>query len=180
METNLYIITITPMMKTLEALTGILDKAAAHAASRQLDWHPKGFMEGALVNGRLIFDQFPFIRQVQVACDNAKGGAARLAGVEVPKFEDNEQTIDELKTRVKKTLDFMATIKPEQVIGQESRRLVLPHHDGMDISAGEYATHQLMPNFYFHITTAYSILRSNGVLLGKADYMGVVPFKKLS
>ena len=180
METNLYTTTITPMMKTLTALTGILDKAAAHAATRQLDWHPKGMMEQSLIESHLIFDQFGFIRQVQVACDNAKGAAARLAGIEVPKFEDNEKTIDELKARVKKTLDFMATIKPEQVVGQENRRLVLPHHDGMDISAAEYATHQLMPNFYFHVTTAYSILRSNGVLLGKADYMGVVPFKKIS
>ena len=180
METNLYTTTITPMMKTLEAFQGILDKAAAYAKSKQLDWHPAGMMESALLNQHLIFDQFGFIRQVQVACDNAKGATARMAGIEVPKFEDNEKTIDELKARVEKTLDFMKTVKPEQIIGQEARRLVLPHHDGMDISAADYASMQLMPNFYFHITTAYSILRANGVPLGKGDFMGVVPFQKLA
>lgn len=179
-QVNLYTATIPPMVKTLEALSGILDKAAVHAASKQLAWHPAGMMEQALLGQHLIFDQFGLIRQVQVACDNAKGAAARLAGVDVPTMEDNEKTIDELKARIAKTLEFVRTIKPEQIVGQEDRRVVLPHHDGMDISAADYATMHLMPNFYFHVATAYSILRKEGVAIGKSDFMGAVPFQKLA
>jgi len=175
-ETNLYTTTIPPMVKTLKNLSMILDKLSAHAAARQLEWHPPGMQESNLLNDRLIFDQFPFVRQVQIACDSGKGGAARLAGVEAPKFEDNEKTVAELKQRIDKTLKFMATIKPGQVVGQEARRVSLPYWPGKEMSAFGYATEYLMPNFYFHVATAYSILRKNGVDLGKTDYIGSMPF----
>ncbi len=175
-ETNLYTVTIPPMMKTLKNLSGILDKLSAHAATKQLEWHPEGLQEDNLLGSRLISDQFPFVRQVQVACDNGKGGAARLAGVEAPKFEDNEKTVAALKTRIDKTLQFMETIKPEQVIGQEGRNVMLPYYPDKEMTAFGYATEYLLPNFYFHVATAYSILRKNGVDLGKTDYIGAMPF----
>jgi hypothetical protein len=175
-QTNLYNTTIPPMTKALKNLSSILDKLASHAAGKQLEWMPAGMQEDALLQSRLIADQFPFIRQVQVACDNGKGGAARLAGVDAPKFEDNEKTVAELKARIDKTIEFMATITADQVVGQEERKVSLPYWKDKEMTAFGYATEYLMPNFYFHVTTAYSILRKNGVDLGKADYMGTLPF----
>jgi len=173
-ETNLYTVTIPPMMKALGALSEILDKAAAYAESKKT---PKRTFEEALLNDRLIFDQFPFIAQVRIACDNAKGGAGRLAEVEIPAFEDNEKTVVELKARIEKTLAFLETIKPEQVIGKEAIEVSLPYWDGKHTTGFEYATEYLMPNFRFHVVTAYAILRKNGVPLGKDDYIGVLPLK---
>lgn len=149
----------------------------SHAASKQLDWHPPKMQENALLNSHLIADQFPFIRQVQVACDNAKGAAARLAEVEIPKFEDTEKTVAELKERISKTIAFVESIKPEQVVGKESIRIALPYWNGKYVSGFEYVTEYLIPNFYFHVATAYSILRANGVEIGKADYLGPLPLK---
>src|SRR5581483_10930297 len=111
----------------------ILDKLSSHAESKQLEWHPKGLHENSLLNDRLIFDQFSLLKQVQVACDNGKGGAARLAGVEAPVFEDNEKTVADLKERINKTIKFMESIKPEQVIGQETRRVSLPYFPGKEM-----------------------------------------------
>ena len=175
-ETNLYTITVPPMMKALGALSGLLDKLDAHAKNKQLEWHPAGMQEEALLNSRLISDQFPFVRQVQVACDNAKGGAARIAGIEPPKFEDTEKTVADLKARIDKTIEFLKTIKPEQIIGQEARKIVLPFWKDKEMTAFGYVTGYLIPNFYFHVATAYSILRTNGVQIGKADYIGPMPF----
>ncbi|HTR18841.1 MAG TPA: DUF1993 domain-containing protein [Candidatus Paceibacterota bacterium] len=177
-ETNLYTVTVPPMMKTLTALSGLLDKADAHAKAKQLEWHPEGMQEEALLNSRLISDQFPFIRQITIACDNAKNGIARIAGIEAPKFEDNEKTIAELKARIDKTIAYLKTIKPEQVIGQEGREVSLPFWEGKKADAFGYVTEYLIPNFYFHVTTAYSILRTNGVQIGKDDYIGGLPFKE--
>ena len=174
-ETNLYTTTVPPMMKTLKNLSGILDKLSAHASTKQLEWHPAGMQEDNLLQSRLVSDQFPFIKQIQVACDNGKGGAARLAGMEAPKMEDNEKTVEELKARIEKTIAFMETVKPAQIIGQEARKVKLPYWD-KEMTAFGYATEYLMPNFYFHVATAYSILRKNGVDLGKMDYIGSVPF----
>ena len=175
-ETNLYTVTIPPMMKALKNLSGILDKLSKHAAGKQLEWHPAGMQEDNLLQSRLISDQFPFIKQVQVACDNGKGGAARLAGIEALKLEDTEKTVADLKTRIDKTLEFMATIKPEQVVGQEERSVTLPYWPDKPMTAFGYATEYLLPNFYFHVATAYSVLRKNGVDLGKMDYLGTLPF----
>ena len=176
METNLYTVTIPPMRKTLDALSKIVDKAAGYAESKKT---PKRNFEEALLNDRLIFDQFPFINQVRIACDNAKGGAARLAEVEIPKFEDNEKTVEELKARIDKTLAFLDTIKPEQIIGKEGITVSLSYFPGKYFTGFEYATEYLMPNFYFHVVTAYSILRKNGVNIGKSDYIGGLPLKDL-
>jgi hypothetical protein len=175
-ETNLYTVTVPPMIKALTALSGVLDKVSAHADGKQLEWHPKGMQEDALLNARLISDQFPFVRQVQVACDNAKNGVARIAGIEAPKHEDTEKTVAELKARVDKTVAFLETIKPEQVIGQEERSVTLAFWPDKKMTAFGYVTGYLLPNFYFHLTTAYSIMRSNGVQIGKSDYIGGMPF----
>lgn len=175
-QTNLYSITIPPIVKALESLSKILDKAAAYAESKKT---PKRTFEEALLNDRLIFDQFPLAAQVRIACDNAKGGAARLAEIEIPKFEDDEKTIAELQARIEKTLAFVRSIKPEQIIGKEGIRVSLPYWDGKSLSGFEYATQYLMPNFFFHVVTAYAILRKNGVPLGKSDYIGGLPLKGL-
>lgn len=176
-ETNLYTVTVPPMIKALHALSGILDKADKHAASKQLEWHAPGMQESSLLHDHLIFDQFDFTHQVQIACDNAKGGASRLAGIENPKHEDSEKTIAELKARIDKTVTFLKGIKPESIIGKEGVKISLPYWDGKSMSGFEYAMNYLLPNFYFHVTTAYSILRKNGVDLGKSDYMGELPLK---
>lgn len=166
-------------MKALGALSKILDKVTARAETKATDWRPGSVHAEALLNDRLVFDQFPFTKQVQIACDNAKGGVARLAGVEAPKFEDNEKTVDELKVRIEKTLAFMKTIKPEQIIGREDAQATLSYFPGKYFTCFEYATEYLIPNFYFHVVTAYSILRKNGVDVGKSDYTGGLPLKDL-
>ena len=173
-ETNLYTITFPPMMKALKALSGVLDKAGKHAETKKLSWMD---FEEALMHDRLIFDQFPFVKQVQVACDNAKNGVARLAEVEAPKLEDNEKTVAELKARIDATLKFLKTIKPEQVIGKEDIKIALPYWGGKHMRAFDYVTQYLLANFYFHVATAYSIMRKNGVQIGKGDFTGDLDLK---
>lgn len=175
-QTNLYTVTIPPLVKALTALKGILEKAKAHTDTKKLSWMD---FEHALLTDKLVFNQFNFLKQVQVACDNAKGAAARLAEVEVPKHEDNEATFADLVARIDKTLAFVQTIKPEQVIGKEGIKVTLPYWKDKYFTGFEYATEYVLPNFYFHITTAYAILRKNGVDLGKEDYMGGLPLKDL-
>lgn len=167
------------MLKALNALSKILDKAMAHAETKGTERRPGSVHMEALVNERLVFDQFNFIKQVQVACDNAKGGAGRLAEIEVPTFEDNEKTVEELKARIEKTIEFVKTVKPEQIIGKENIKVSLPYFKNKYFTGFEYATEYLIPNFYFHVTTAYSILRKNGIDIGKADYIGGLPLKDL-
>ncbi|MFA7310069.1 MAG: DUF1993 domain-containing protein [Candidatus Paceibacterota bacterium] len=167
-ETNLYTVTIPPMKSGLTALMHILDRAAAHAESKKTT---RRSFEDALLADRIIFDQFPLLQQIQVASDNAKGGAARLAGVDVPKYDDAEKTISDLKARLEKTVAFLDGIAPEQIEGQEERKIELSYFPGKHFKAFDYATQYLMPNFYFHVVTAYAILRKNGVALGKADYL---------
>ena len=180
-ETNLYAITIPPMMKALDALSKLMDKAMVLAESKGNERRPGSVHMEALLNDRLIFDQFNFIKQVQVACDNAKGGAARLAEIEIPVYEDNEKTVGELKARIEKIIAFLKTIKPEQITGKEGIKISLPYPNfkGRYFTGFEYATEYLLPNFYFHIVTAYSILRKNGVDIGKKDYINGLPLKDL-
>ncbi len=178
-ETNLYSITIPPMIKSLTALSSLVDKIESHAQAKQSLAQPSKTQVETLLNSRLIADQFPFIRQVQIACDNAKGGAARLAEIENPKFEDTEKTTIELKERINKTIVFLETIKPEQIIGKEAVKISLPSWEGKSLHGFEYVTKYLMANFYFHVATAYSILRSNGLTIGKSDYIGGLPLKDL-
>jgi hypothetical protein len=177
-ETNLYTITVSPMIKSLKALSAILDKGALHANEKQLAWHPKGLQESALLSSRLISDQFPLIRQVQVASDNAKNGVARLAGIKPPVYKDTEKTMKDLKARIDKTVKFLKKIKPEQLIGRENEKVSLPFWGDKQMTVFGYATGYLIPNFYFHVTTAYDILRSNGVQIGKSDYIGGMPYLK--
>ncbi|MBU6310499.1 DUF1993 family protein [Patescibacteria group bacterium] len=173
-ETNLYTVTIPPLIKSLTALKKILEKAKAHTDTKKLSWMD---FEHALLSDKLVFNQFDFKKQVQLACDNAKGAAARLAEVEVPKHEDTEATFTDLVARIDKTLEFIATIKPEQVIGKEDSKVTLPYWPDKHLTGFEYATEYVIPNFYFHITTAYAILRKNGIDIGKEDFMGGLPLK---
>lgn len=173
-ETNLYTITFPPLIKALKALSGVLDKAGKHSTSKKLSWMD---FEEALMHDRLIFDQFPFVRQVQTACDNAKGAAGHLAKMDVPVFEDNEKTVEELKARIDKTLKFLKTVKPADVIGKEGEKVVIKYWPDKHMTGFEYVTEFLIPNFYFHVTTAYSIMRKNGVDIGKEDFMGGLPLK---
>ena len=150
----------------LRNLSTLLDKAEAHCAAKKLD-------PAALTTYRLYPDMFPFTRQVQIACDTAKGAVARLAGVEIPKHEDTEQTFAELKSRIAKTLDFVESVSASKIDGSEEKEIVLQMRSGERRFKGQqYLLGHAYPNFYFHVTTAYNILRHNGVEIGKADFIG--------
>jgi len=179
-ETNLYTVTIPPMIKALKALSAILDKAEAHAATKSSERLPTEKQMNALLNDRLIFDQFALIRQIQIASDNAKSCAARLAEIEIPTYEDTETTTEELRARLAKTIAFLESIQPQQVIGKEAIKVTISYYPGKYMTGFDYAMHHALPNFFFHYTTAYSILRKNGVNIGKADYTGGLPLQALS
>jgi len=150
----------------LKNLSAILDKAQAHLEAKKID-------PAALTQSRLFPDMLPMKRQVTIACDTAKGAVARLAGVEVPKHEDTEESFAELKARIAKTIAFIETIKPEQVDGSEGKNIHLKlGQREVDWRGMQYLLGFALPNFYFHVTTAYGILRHNGVELGKRDYIG--------
>lgn len=175
MEVNLYTVTVVPMIRSLENLSKILDKASKHADAKKTSWAE---FESALLQDRLIFDQFPFVKQVQLACDNGKAAAARLSSKEPPKHPDNEKTIKQLKARIDKTVKYMKSVKEKNIIGRDAEFIDLPHYFGGKKLAGyDYAVHYIMPNFYFHVTTAYAILRKNGVAIGKDDYLGKLDLK---
>jgi len=167
MAISMYSASAPVFARTLGALEVILDKAAAYAEARKID-------PAVLLNARLSPDMFAFTRQVQIATDHAKGAPARLAGLPVPSFEDTEKTFPELKARIGRTLAFLATLKPEQIDGSEGRdiRLKVGGQD-MAFKGQDYLLHFALPNFYFHATTAYAILRHNGLDIGKRDFMGV-------
>ena len=147
-------------------LSHFLDKAQAHADARKFD-------PAALMQARLAPDMLPFTRQVLIACDAAKNGIARLSGVAAPRFEDNEQTIAELKTRIQKTLDYLASVPTDAIDGTEDKDITFPvGREATRTLKGEaYLKHNVLPNFFFHVTTAYALLRHNGVELGKSDYL---------
>ena len=166
MKISMYQASAPRFAHTLRNLSTILDKAHAYAEAKKLD--------PALPGGlRLIADMFPLARQVQIACDTAKGAVARLAGVEIPSYADTEQTIPELKARIARTLDFIASLPAAKIDGSEEREVVMKMR-GQDIKLQglQYLLGHALPNFYFHVTTAYNILRSNGVEIGKRDYIG--------
>ncbi len=168
MSVSLYDVSIPIFTLSLSNLAAILDKAAVHAETKKID--PK-----VLPAARLIIDMLPLSSQIQIACDTAKGAAARLAGVEVPKHPDTETTIDELKARVAKTLDFIKTVKREQFQGAETREIVLQFPQStLKFTGLNYVTNFVLPNFFFHVTTAYALLRKNGVDLGKRDFLGQI------
>jgi uncharacterized protein len=163
---TLYAATKPVFNQLLGGLSACIDKAAAHCEAKKID-------QSVLVNDRLIADMLPFSKQIQIACDQARGGMARIAGVEVPKVEDTETTLAHLKTRIDSTLAFINSINPSQLAGAEDREIVLQMRAGPTTFKGlAYIQHFVLPNFYFHVTTAYNILRHNGVDIGKRDYLG--------
>jgi hypothetical protein len=159
---------------TLNAMSGWLDKAAAFAAARKFD-------PAVLLDARLAPDMFPLTRQVQAACDAAKNGAARLAGIEPPKFEDNETTIAQLKDRIARTIAFVKSVDTKAIDASGERTITLPlgpQRKG-EMKGAHYLNHFALPNFYFHATVAYAILRHNGVELGKTDFLAGIPLRVL-
>lgn len=153
------------MSKMLRNLDRWIDKAVASAEARSFD--PE-----VLTQARLAPDQYAFVRQVQAACDSTKSAAARLAGLEVPSHPDTETTIPELRERIAKTLAFVETVTPEKLEGGYEREVVLPFLDGQAMNGHDYLVEMVLPNFYFHLSMAYAILRHNGVDLGKRDLIG--------
>jgi hypothetical protein len=156
----------------LTALSNVLDKAAAYAAAKKIE-------PGVLAGWRLAPDMLPLVRQVQIACDQAKNGGARLAGVEAPRLEDNETTIDQLKERITKTLAYVKTLDAKAIDGAADREITFPlgPTNKGHMQGGDYLNHFVLPNFYFHVTAAYAILRECGVDIGKRDFLGAIPIR---
>jgi len=162
----MYQASIPVFIRMLHNLAAILEKAVAHAAAKKID-------PAVLFSSRLYPDMFPLSRQVQIASDTAKGGAARLAGLEPPKYEDNETNFAELIARVHQTAAYLNTLKPEQIDGSEQKSIMLKvRDDTLTLQGLGFLLNRVLPNLYFHITTAYAILRHNGVEVGKKDYLG--------
>jgi hypothetical protein len=153
-------------LKMLDNLLVFLDKAEAHAAARNFD-------AANYLGLRLAPDMLPFTRQIQIASDAAKGAMARLAGVEVPKWEDNEASIADLRARIARTVDYVKGFTPAQIDGSESRPVTVPTRQGepLRFDGETYLKHYALPNFFFHVTTAYALLRHAGVDVGKRDYL---------
>jgi len=164
-----------PVFETgLTALSGVLDKAAAHAAAKKAD-------PSVLLGWRLAPDMFALTRQVQVACDQAKNGSARLAGVEPPKFEDNETTLEQLKDRIARTIAFVKGLDAKAIDASAEREITFPlgGQTKGQMKGADYLTHFVLPNFYFHITAAYAVARNFGADVGKRDFLGAIPIKRI-
>jgi hypothetical protein len=168
MAISMYDICIPALTRGLTNMSGFLDKAAAYAEAKKFD-------SAVLAQLRLFPDMHPLSRQVQIACDTAKGAAGRLAQVELPKHADTETTLTELKSRIAKTADFVKSITPAQMQGAESREVELKFPNGAaKFTGASYLTDFVLPNFYFHSSMVYALLRSNGVELGKSDFLGAI------
>ncbi len=168
MSITMHSASVPVFVRTLSNLLAWLDKAEAHAAAKKFD-------PTVLLSARLAPDMLPFTKQVQIACDSAKFGAARLAGVDAPKFDDTEASFAELRERIHKTLEFVRSVPAAKIDGTEAKDVVVPRRDGSMTLKGEfYLKHYVLPNVFFHVTTAYALLRHNGVELGKADYLGAI------
>jgi hypothetical protein len=166
MQITMYDTLVPTANRMLGNLSNFLDKAEAFAAAKKID-------ATVLLNSRLAPDMFPLTRQIQIAADMTKGAAARLSGTELPKYEDNETTISELKGRIAKTLAFVNGIDAAKYTGSEDRDVTLQMRTGERRFKGlDYLRDYVLPNVYFHVTTAYAILRHNGVELGKNDFVG--------
>ena len=169
MSISMYLASVPPILRALTNLRAILEKAATHAEAKKI-------APSVLVNARLYPDMFPLSRQVQTATDTAKGAVSRLAGMEPPKYEDNESTFPELVARIDKTIALLETFKPEQIDGSEDKTITLPMHDrALTFKGMPYLLDYVLPNIYFHVTTAYAILRHSGVEIGKQDFLGKIP-----
>jgi hypothetical protein len=166
MTFSMYSASVPVFKQILGSLSSIIDKAEAHAAAKKIE-------PAALLQARLYPDMFPFARQIQVAADFAKGASARLAGVEVPKYEDTEQTFAELKERIAKTIAFIDGLPQDGVEASAQRDITTGSGANIKQFKGQtYLVHYALPHFYFHATTAYAILRHNGVEVGKKDFIG--------
>lgn len=166
MSISMYTLTLPPLVRMLTNLSGILKKGAAHAEARKID-------PLVLTGSRLYPDMYPLNRQVYIVTDMSKGCGARLAGVDVPKYDDVETTFPELVARIDKTLAFLNGFTPDQIDGSETRDIQLKIGGNLLQMKGlDYVLHFVKPNVYFHVTTAYNILRHNGVELGKRDFIG--------
>lgn len=168
MSISMYQASVPPIIRALSNLREILLKAAAHADAKKI-------APAVLVGARLYPDMYPLSRQVQIATDMAKGGASRLAGKEIPKYEDTESNFAELVARLDKTIALLETIKPAEIDGSEEKVITLQLHERTLTFKGlPYLLDYVLPNVYFHVTTAYAILRHNGVEIGKKDFLGKV------
>jgi uncharacterized protein len=168
MSISVYDVCVPGLIRGLTNMSAFLDKAAAHAEVRKFD-------SMVLAQARLFPDMHPLARQVQIACDTAKGAGARLAQVEVPKHPDTETTFAELQARIAKTVDFLKTVTPAQMQGAESRSIEIKFPNGAWKFTGlSYLTDFVLPNFYFHVSMVYALLRNNGVEVGKGDFLGAI------
>lgn len=167
MSISMYSASVPVFVRMLGNLQNWLDKAQAHAEARKFD-------SVNFVGLRLAPDMLPLNRQVQIASDSAKACVARLAGVEMPSWKDEETTLAELKARVQKTIDYVQSFKPEQIDGSETKQITIPRRTSEPlVMEGEaFLKHYALPNLYFHVTTAYALLRQGGVEIGKADFLG--------
>lgn len=166
MTISMYQASVPAFIRALDNLAAILAKGGAHAEARKFD-------PAVLISSRLFPDMFALARQVQIATDTARSGAARLAGVEFPAYEDKEATFPELIARVRNTIAFLETLKPQQIDGCEDKTVSWQSRSGTKSMQGlPYLLSHLLPNLYFHVTTTYNILRHNGVEIGKKDYLG--------
>lgn len=166
MSISMYQASVPVLVHMLKNLDAIIAKAAAHADARKID-------PSVLVNSRLYPDMFPLARQIQIATDMAKGCGARLAGEEPPKYDDTEASFPELSARVQKTINYLESLKAAAIDGSEERVIALKlRNASVTFSGMFYLLNFVLPNFYFHVTTTYAILRHNGVELGKPDYLG--------
>ncbi|AKJ29581.1 DUF1993 domain-containing protein [Caldimonas brevitalea] len=167
MTISMYSASVPVFAKMLHNLDVMLGKAEQHAASR-------GFDVAVLLAARLAPDMFALTRQVQIACDAAKFAVARLSGADAPSFPDQEATVAELQQRIRKTIEYIESVPPAQLDGSEAKPISVPVRgaDPLSFEGEAYLKHHAMPNFYFHLTAAYAILRHNGVSLGKGDFLG--------
>jgi hypothetical protein len=158
----------------LDALSTMLEKADAYAAAKKVD-------PSVLLNWRLAPDMFPLVRQIQIVADQAKNGSARLAGVEAPRYEDNETALDQLRARIAKTSAYLKTLDTKQIDAAAEREITFPLGPAKkgQMKGDDYLNHFVLPNFYFHLATAYAILRHCGVDVGKADFLGKIPMKMI-
>jgi uncharacterized protein len=167
----LYEMTVPQSIKMLKNLKSILDKAAGFAETKKVDMQ-------VLLNSRLAPDQFPFIRQIQIMTDTAKLSASRLTGQEAPLHDDKETTLPEIFNRIESVIQYLSHFSASDFVGAEEKKISQPRWEGQYLTGFEYATEHVLPNLYFHMTTAYSILRHNGIDIGKKDFLGMMPFKK--
>lgn len=166
----LYDLTVVQFIKMLSNLNLMLDKSAAYAETKRINIE-------VLLNSRLAPDQFHLIKQIQIACDTAKLGVSRLTGKPAPTHADDETTLEQLKARINDVISYLQTYTTEDFNGAENRHISQPRWEGKYLTGFEFALQHAVPNIYFHIAVAYSILRHNGVDLGKKDFLGPMPYK---